>query len=203
MQVIIAFSGDPDDYARQDAQLRIARPRACPNCGKPSGLRALGYYSRWVSSSNRGKPTSIMVRRFRCPCCHLTTSMLPDFAQPYRLVATDTVDVFLAGTRSGDAVNVWFSLLQGYQRRFEVQLPETRQVLSSAYSLTALSEVAVDLWEEIRRHFGPQAYGKVGRRDWHHCFRNLSVSPSGWGAKGPHKSAFHLRKESAIVMTWA
>lgn len=154
MQVIIEFSGDPDDYARQDAQLRVTRPRTCPNCGKTAGLRALGYYSRWVSSSNRSKTTSILVRRFRCPVCHLTTSMLPDFAQPYRLVATDTVDSFFAGNRSADAVNVWFSLLHGYQRRFEVQLPETRQVLSSAYSLTDLSRAAVDLWEEIRRHFG-------------------------------------------------
>lgn len=154
MQVIIAFPGDPDDYARQDAQLRVARPCTCPNCDKPTGLRALGYYRRWVSSSSRSKTTSIAVRRFRCPECHLTTSMLPDFAQPYRLVATDTVDAFLGGNRSGDAANVWFSLLHGYQRRFESQLPETRQVLSSAYSLTDLAQTAVDLWEEIRRHFG-------------------------------------------------
>ncbi len=154
MQVIIAFSGEADDYAQQGAQFRVDRPQTCPNCGKPAGLRALGYYSRWVSSFNRSKIISIMVRRFRCPACHLTTSMLPDFAQPYRLVATDTVDSFLGGNRSGDSVYVWFSLLHGYQRRFEIRLPETRQVLSSAYSLTGLSEVAVDLWEEIRRHFG-------------------------------------------------
>lgn len=154
MQVIIEFSGDPDDYARQEAQLRVTRPRTCPNCGKNTGLRAFGYYSRWVSSSNRSKTTLIMVRRFRCPSCHLTTSLLPDFAQPYRLVATDTVDAFLAGNRSGDAVNVWYSLLHGYHRRFEVQLPATRQILESAYSLADLPRVAVDLWEEIRHYFG-------------------------------------------------
>lgn len=154
MQVIVAFPGDPDEYARQEAQLCVARPLTCLNCGKPAGLRALGYYSRWVSSSNKGKATSIRVRRFRCPACRLTTSMLPDFAQPYRLVATDVVDAFLAGRRSGDAVNVWLTVLGGYQRRFEVQLSETRQVLSSAYGLVELSRTAVDLWEEIRRHFG-------------------------------------------------
>ena len=164
MQVIFAFPGDPDDYVRQDAHLRVTRPPTCPNCGKPAGLRALGYYSRWVSSSNRGKATSIRVRRFRCPACRLTTSLLPDFAQPYRLVATDVVDAFLAGHRSGDAVNVWFSLLGGYQLRFEIQLPETRQVLSSAYGLVELSRAAVDLWG---RSDDTSAVPAGSRHAWH------------------------------------
>ena len=154
MQIIVEFSGDPEDYVRQDAQLRVTRPQSCPNCGKIVGLRALGYYSRWVSSSNRSKTTSIMVRRFRCPSCHRTASMLPDFAQPYRLVATEIVDAFLGGQRSADAVNVWFSLLHGYQRRFESRLPETRQILYSAYGLTTLPPAAVELWGKIRRYFG-------------------------------------------------
>ena len=64
--------------------------------------------------------------RFRCLVCHLTASMLADFAQPYRLVSTDTVDAFLAVNRGVDAMNAWFSLLHGYQRHFEVHLPETR-----------------------------------------------------------------------------
>jgi hypothetical protein len=154
MQVIFAFIGNPEDYVRTDAHLKVCRPKVCPNCMICEVLLALGYYSRWVSSSSHEKVTRIKARRFRCHDCRLSTSMLPDFAQPYRLVETDTVDAFLAGNRSGDAVKVWIDLLGGYQRRFESQLPETRLVLSSAYALADLPQAAVELWEEIRKRFG-------------------------------------------------
>lgn len=154
MQMIIGFQGGPEDYERENAQLQVGRPKDCPNCEKCVGMLALGYYSRWVSSSSRRKVTLITIRRFRCPACHLTTSMLPDFAQPYRLVGTDMVDEYLAGSRGCDVVNVWSEHLVRYQRRFDDRLPETRRVLSAVYGLAELSRVAVDLWEEIRRYFG-------------------------------------------------
>jgi transposase len=152
--MIIAYPGCPEDYARGGAEQGMARPNACPNCRKCSGLRALGYYSRWVSSLNKQRTTQIRVRRFRCPECHRTTSMLPDFAQTYRLVETDTVDRYFSGSRSGEAVDVWMELLGGYQKRFENRLPETRQLLSDSFGLGVLSRSAVELWEEICRFFG-------------------------------------------------
>ena len=154
MQVIFAFHGDPEDYVRTDAHLNVRRPSACPNCMKSGVLRALGYYSRWVSSSSRTRTSRISVRRFRCHACRLSTSMLPDFVQPYRLVATDTVEQYLGGVRSGDAVRVWTDLLGGYQRRFEERLSETRRVVCSAYGLAELPRTAVEVWCEICRYFG-------------------------------------------------
>jgi len=154
MQVIIAYLGCPEDYAREGAERRIARPEKCPNCRKCSGLRALGYYSRWVSSLGRQRLTQIRIRRFRCPECNRTTSMLPDFAQTYRLVETDTVDRYLSGSRSGEGVDVWSGLLGGYQRKFESRLPETRRVLSGGFSIPALPCCAVEIWACACQFFG-------------------------------------------------
>ena len=154
MQVIFAFHGDPEDYVRTDAHLRVPRPCACPNCKESGLMRALGYYSRWVSINSRQRTTRIKVRRFKCHACRGTTSMLPDFAQPYRLVATDTVDQYLGGLRSGESVSVWTDLLGGYQRRFESRLSDTRDVLISAYGLADLPQAAVAFWCEICGCFG-------------------------------------------------
>jgi hypothetical protein len=154
MQVIFAFHGDPEDYVRSGAHLKVCRPNDCPNCLKTGVLRALGYYSRWVSSSDRRRTTQVSIRRFRCHACRLSTSMLPNFAQPYRLVATDTVEQYLGGSRCGEAVDAWADLLENYQRRFDERLPWTITVLSSAYELAKLPKTAVEIWCEICRHFG-------------------------------------------------
>jgi hypothetical protein len=154
MQIIIAFDGDAESYASSDAHLRVERPRSCPNCLKRIRLRALGYYFRWVSSSGRRGTTSIQVRRFRCPVCRLTTSMLPDFAQSYRLVETDTVDRFLSGSRGGHAIATWSGLLENYQRRFEIRLPETLDVLVAVFGFPRLVAGAVEQWERMRVNFG-------------------------------------------------
>jgi hypothetical protein len=154
MQVIFAFHGDPEDYVRTNAHLRVCRPNACPNCMKSGELRALGYYSRWVSINSRRRTTQVRIRRFRCHTCRGTTSMLPDFAQPYRLVATDTVEQYLGGSRSGEAVDSWADLLETYHRRFEERLKWTISVLSSVFGLADLPRTAVEVWCEICRHFG-------------------------------------------------
>lgn len=154
MQIIIAYVGYPEDYVREGAERTIARPDKCPNCQKCSGLRALGYYSRWVSSLSNQRMTQIRVRRFRCPECNRTTSMLPDFAQTYRLVETETVSRYLSGFRSGEEVDAWSRLLGGYQRKFESRLPETKRVLSEEFSIPALPCGAVEIWENACRFFG-------------------------------------------------
>jgi hypothetical protein len=154
MQLIFAFHGDPEDYVRTDAHLNVSRPSACPNCLESGVMRALGYYSRWVSIKSRQRTSRIKVRRFRCHACRGTTSMLPDFAQPYRLVATDTVEQYLGGLRSSESVSVWTDLLGGYQRRFEDRLSDTRSVLYSAYGLADLPRTAVAFWCEICGCFG-------------------------------------------------
>lgn len=154
MQLMVPFDGDAESYIREEAHRRIQRPSACPNCGVPGRMEAHSYYRRWISAGECGSPKQIHVRRFRCRDCRRPTSMLPDFAQPYRVVATDTVDEFLAGSRSGSEMVRWLPLLACYQRRFEFRLPETRRILSAEFGVEGLRGVAVEQWEDMRRYFG-------------------------------------------------
>ena len=64
--------------------------------------------------------------------------MLPDFAQPYRLVATDTVNEYLAGSGDGAEVTRWSEHLGRYQQRFEDRIQETRRALATAYNLSLI-----------------------------------------------------------------
>ena len=154
MQIIIPFQGGPEDYVRDQAHRRVARPEICPNCREPGQFDCHGYYDRYVSASEGRDSIQIRVRRFLCHLCRRTTSMLPDFAQPHRLVATDTVSQYLGGTSSGKGVAAWDHLLESYGQRFEARLPETWHALSSAYSIVDLSNVAACLWTGACRYFG-------------------------------------------------
>ncbi len=154
MQQIIAFSGGPEEYVRDGAHRKMARPDECPICGKSGGMRPHGFYPRSVTIPGPIMRLLIQIRRFLCFFCRRTTSMLPDFAQPYRLVATDTVNEYLAGSRDGAEVTRWSEHLGRYQQRFEDRIPETREALATAYNIGKLSLVATDLWGEVCRDFG-------------------------------------------------
>jgi hypothetical protein len=153
MQVIFAFHSGPEEYVRDGAQRKVVRPADCPICGKLGVMRGHGYYSRSVSGPGRIRLLLIWIRRFLCLACRRTTSMLPDFAQPYRLVATDTVDKYFSDTRDGAEVNVWLELLARYQKRFEDRIPETRAALEKEYNFGVLPLEAMDLWLVVCRNF--------------------------------------------------
>ncbi len=153
MQQIIAFLGGPEDYVRDGAHRKVARPDECAICGNPGGMLSLGFYSRSVTIPGPIMRLLIQIRRFLCFFCRRTTSMLPDFAQPYRLVATDTVNEYLAGSRDTAEVMRWSEHLGRYQQRFEDRIEETRRALTAAYDIPELPLVTVGLWGEVCRHF--------------------------------------------------
>ena len=153
MQVIFAFFGGPEEYARDGAHRKVPRPEDCPICGKLGVMRAHGYYSRSVSAPGRLRLLLIWIRRFLCLACRRTTSMLPDFAQPYRLVATDTVDRYFSGARDGADVNAWLEHLTRYQKRFDDRLLETKTALATAYDFGELPVEAMGLWIVVCRNF--------------------------------------------------
>ena len=153
MQQIIAFLGSPEEYVHDGAHRKVTRPEICAICGSPGGMLAHGYYSRSVTIPGPIMRLLIQIRRFLCFFCRRTTSMLPDFAQPYRLVATDTVNEYLAGSRDTAEVKRWSEHLGRYQQRFEDRIQETRFALATAYDIPELPLVAIDLWGEVCRHF--------------------------------------------------
>jgi hypothetical protein len=141
---------------RDCGHLKVDCPETCPNCLQTCCLCKNGFYERSVSAGERPKviPILIKVRRFVCRMCRLTTSMLPDFAQPHRLVGTDSVDQFLSGERSGGVVLVWTHLLESYLVRFEAKLPATMWALSAAYGFDFGNVNPTDLWKDLCRRFG-------------------------------------------------
>ena len=66
----------------------------------------------------------IWVRRFFCNHCCISVSCLPQFAQPYRVVNSDTVQAAFDEQHSRPEVQRWWVLLQSYWRRFQRHLPE-------------------------------------------------------------------------------
>jgi hypothetical protein len=154
MQVIYAIDIDPEEYAANEWQRQISPPARCPNCKRPKSLWALGYYGRNLSRVTLGALV-IFIRRFRCRHCRKTTSILPDFAQPYRFVQNRTIERFFNGEGSSDEVVRHSDLLSRYWRRFGIFLPEIDRSLGKALERAppdqprAVWRVLVHLYEDL------------------------------------------------------
>ena len=152
MQVICPISLSPDRYARENFQRNIQRPVKCPRCGAWNALAALGYYSRNITSPEHGV-LRIFVRRFWCRRCGKTTSILPSFAQPYRLVLNATITEFFTGTLGARSLS-WLPLLKLYWNRFANWLPEIDEVIRSVVERSPPHRDASGWWAVIVAAFG-------------------------------------------------
>ena len=59
----------------------------------------------------------IYIRRFRCRFCRKTVSLLPSFAQPYRLIQNRTFAFYVDNTHQKETSR-WETLLRPYWRCF-------------------------------------------------------------------------------------
>lgn len=80
-----------------------------------------------------GRLLLIWIARFLCPVCRRTTSLLPSFAQPYRLMGTDTIEAFLQGRLDEPGVAQYWDLLHSYGRRWEQRSPEIEAVTGAFF----------------------------------------------------------------------
>ena len=79
-------------------------------------LELPGVYERYVSNGSTSQ--LITVLRYRCEQTGATVSLLPDFAQPYRLLASELIeDYFLQ--RANQFLAAWLDLLKSYRKCFE------------------------------------------------------------------------------------
>ena len=100
MQLIRPVPVTAEQYVQENFHQQIRAPENCPNCQHAHSLEALCYYWRYVTSM-LAAVLRIQVRRFLCRHCRVSVSCLPDFAQPYRLVNTSTVQGGLTAKRPG------------------------------------------------------------------------------------------------------
>ena len=152
MQIIRAVQVSADHYASTSFHQGIEPPVECPHCDAIDTLKALGYYSRNVTSTKHGV-LRIFVRRFRCRLCGKTVSILPSFAQPYRLVLNATTNEFFGGTLGTNALS-WLPLLQQYWNRFTKRIPEIDRVIRSVVERSPPHPDAAGWWQVIVAAFG-------------------------------------------------
>jgi hypothetical protein len=126
VQIIVRVRCTPEIYSAGRRHSAISPPKKCPNCGQIRSLASLGYYERWLSGLD-ARDLRLLIRRFRCRGCGRTVSLLPDFAQPYRLVRNETIERYFARDLDRGDVRRWSELLGRYWRRFTIWLPALRR----------------------------------------------------------------------------
>jgi hypothetical protein len=96
----------------------------------------------------------IQVRRFICLNCHATTSVLPSFAQPYRLVCTATIHRHFCGIHQTVDTARWNPLLTRYRRRFQGWYPELAKVIGDKLGLSPPGGASDVAWGSLMRICG-------------------------------------------------
>ncbi|MGB7590477.1 MAG: DUF6431 domain-containing protein [Terriglobia bacterium] len=93
MQILHPFLGSLQQYAEAISDPNRYRPGHCPQCEAPQPLVGHGFYSRTlVDGAFDGV---IRVRRYLCPSCQRTVSLLPQFALPYFRFSVSVIALFL------------------------------------------------------------------------------------------------------------
>ena len=91
-------------------------PRAVPALRSIWLLELSGVYERYISDGSSSQ--LITVLRYRCRPTGATVSLLPDFAQPYRLLATELIEDYFF-ERANGFLDAWQDLLKSYRKGFE------------------------------------------------------------------------------------
>lgn len=153
VQLIVEVPVSAEQYVAQGFQRSISPPDACPHCRAANALDILGYYSRSVTGK-RSAVLRLSIRRFRCRTCRKTVSILPAFAQPYRLVHNHTVDRFFCGYRKSEDVAPWLPLLRRYWKRFAWWVSQTDAVLRGELDRAPPPGSPTAWWTTITVRFG-------------------------------------------------
>jgi hypothetical protein len=148
MQTIYQTSLTPEQYVEQEYHKQVHAPENCPNCQSGHSLEALAYYERYISTAS-ALVLLILVRRFRCLRCRVSVSCLPEFAQPYRPVNTQTVAAGFNGQDTKPEVQRWRHLITGYWKRFESHLPLLLRQVGNAFGPVPLRPRAKEFWEQL------------------------------------------------------
>lgn len=146
MQTIFQTSLTPEQYAEQNFEEQVRPPLQCPACGQAHSLGALGYYSRFITQAI-ATVLMIWIRRFVCGHCRISVSCLPQFAQPYRVVNTPTIEAAFNGEERRADVQRWELVLRSYWRSFEAHLAELVRRAGQDLGLLPLQATAREFWE--------------------------------------------------------
>ncbi|WP_264488358.1 DUF6431 domain-containing protein [Luteolibacter arcticus] len=153
MQILARLGDSPETYVREKLHAAAMPPACCPNCQCSRRLQALGYYERGITSSGTPHYLRFQVRRFRCMSCRRTTSVLPDFSQPYRLIANHIIGSYFRG-RSTSGSQQWSFLLNRYWNRFSDWLPLLAPKVRKDFRLRIPDDVPDRAWACLESGLG-------------------------------------------------
>jgi hypothetical protein len=146
MQIITACRLTPEHYQSEDYHLRLRPPPVCPICHGWRCLKPYAIYERWTTGKD-GKEIRITIPRFLCRKSERTVSLLPEFAQPYRLVANRTIQAYFAGRLKDIAVERLLPILVRYRRRWECWYKKIGEITGAYFGLAPPGESASALWK--------------------------------------------------------
>lgn len=119
------------------ATLQVVQPRCCPHCGR-AGVWKHGYYGRKSDRSKTGELNPIPIRRFLCPHCKKTHSVLPECIPPKRWYMWDIQQSVLLKIISGESMRAVsrseqpsLSTCKRWMERFKNQFLKQRDALSA------------------------------------------------------------------------
>jgi hypothetical protein len=133
---------------------QVQKPENCANCGGANSLEALGYYRRYIS--HLLECLRIRVRRFLCLRCCVSISCLPDFAQPYRVVNSSTIEAGFNGGKARPEVH-WGSLIAVYWKKFTAFLQKLLLTVANAFGPCPVQTRAEDFWKLLLKGCGSLA----------------------------------------------
>lgn len=143
MQTIYPTTLTPLEYLQQHGAEQVQKPENCANCGGAHCIEVLGYYWRYISHVL--DCFQIPIRRFLCLRCRVSISCLPDFAQPYRVVNTQTVQAGFNGGQARPEVH-WGSLIAVYWKKYSALLQELLRTVGNAFGACPIRVRAEDFW---------------------------------------------------------
>lgn len=145
MQEILRVELTVEQYVEQEYHRRVRPPERCGNCKAIGTLKVHGSYGRYTTGAS-GDAVRFGVARFLCRACHRTTSRLPLFAQPYRLVANKTIQAFVEGKTERPDVRHTEGLLKRYLKRFEGWHNSLRSAVGNRFGRGPPKETATAFW---------------------------------------------------------
>lgn len=154
VQILYPTTLTPLQYLKQDAAEQVQKPEKCASCGAANCLEALGYYWRWIS--HLLDCLRIRVRRFLCLQCRVSISCLPDFAQPYRVVNSQTVEAGFEGGTGPPEVH-WGWLIAAYWKKLAAHLKTLVRRVGNAFGPCPVQVRAEDFWRLILKECGSLA----------------------------------------------